>query len=176
MGTSTTNGRGLAIGRALLLAFAVVASVVGGYYGQPWIHENDRAVDVIVTSFSILAGFLVAIMTIVGDPGLFGHRSWRAQELAGSIVRRRLERQGWLFILYLVTLCVIFAESLLSREWPQVSTVLERIYLGMAILAFILSLRLPAMLMRLQIERHDEAVEARRSRGRRTKEPSADGQ
>jgi hypothetical protein len=33
----------------VLLAFAVVAGVVGGHYGQPWIHQNDRAVDVIVT-------------------------------------------------------------------------------------------------------------------------------
>lgn len=62
------------------MVIAVVAGVLGGYWGQPWIHENERAINVIVTSFSILAGFLIAIMTIIGDPAISFWRSWRGYD------------------------------------------------------------------------------------------------
>jgi hypothetical protein len=146
----------------ITIALALVAGGVGGYLGQPWIHENERAVNVIVTAFSILAGFLVAIMTILGDPSIYAGRQWRALELSRSSVHNRLWRQQWLFVLYLATLAAIFLDSMIKL--PALSLWLERLYLGMAIAAFILSFRLPFTLMRIQMERHDEAISARKRR------------
>ena len=80
------------------MVIAVVAGVLGGYWGQPWIHENERAINVIVTSFSILAGFLIAIRTIIGDPAIFFWRSWRGYDRRpsglGSAELKR-EREEW---------------------------------------------------------------------------------
>ena len=129
--------------RISFFVFASVSGVLGAAYGQPLIHGNDLAINVIVTVFSILAGFLVAIMTIMGDPGIFGGRSWRANELNRGRVLSQLIRQKWMFTLYLFTLGMIFASSLIGKVLPKVVVWTERVYLGTAILAFILSLRLP---------------------------------
>lgn len=152
---------------------ALLFGLAGGYFGQPWIHENERAVNVIVTVFSILAGFLVAIMTIVGDPGLFGRKTWREHELQRKAIFGRLAKQKWLFMLYLATLGTVFAESLMSKGFPTLAALsiwMERIYLGMAITAFLLSLRLPGALMRIQLERHDQLIEQRRGSSNRGKQ------
>jgi len=50
------------------------------YLGQPFIHGNQDAVNIIVTVFSILAGFLVAVITLVGDPKSLPSGSCRAWE------------------------------------------------------------------------------------------------
>lgn len=145
--------------------FAFLAGAAGAVFGQPLIHGNAAAINVIVTVFSIFAGFLVAIMTIMGDPGAFSSRSWRANESNRSNIFNRLTRQKWMFILYLITLGLIFAASLIGNL-ENAPTVLifwiERIYLGTAITAFILSVGLPSALMKIQLAKHDELISARR--------------
>lgn len=148
--------------RIALIAVACVLGALGGYYGQPWIHDNDRAINVIVTAFSILAGFLVAIMTIIADPSAFARRSWRAHEFARSAIYNKLRRQRYLFLLYLATLSAIFLESLVPKHWSALITWIERVYFGMAIAAFVVSFGLPETLMRIQLERFDHAIESRR--------------
>lgn len=141
---------------------AIVAGIAAGAKGQPLIHGNDQAVNVIVTVFSILAGFLVAIMTIMGEPGSLFGRSWRSCEINRKNVFSRLVRQKWMFYLYLATLGLIFAGSLIKNTFPCLTVWVERIYLGGATTAFILSLGLPAALLNIQLERHDEIIEAKR--------------
>jgi hypothetical protein len=148
--------------RLSILGFSICAGIAGAVYGQPLIHNNETAVNVIVTVFSIFAGFLVAIMTIMGDPGAFSGRSWRANELNRGTVYNRLIRQKWMFILYLTTLGLIFAASLIKNILPDFLVWIERIYLGAAITAFILSLGLPSSLMEIQLARHDELIESKR--------------
>lgn len=145
-------------------AGALAISVTAGWLGQPLIHGNNDAIGVIVNVFSILAGFLVTIMTLLGEPSLFRGRSWRAEAVRRSNVYRRLIRHKWLFIAYLLVLGLIFATSLVTYKYPEHCTViwLERIYLSLAALAFIMSLVLPGRLMNLQLARFDEMVENRR--------------
>jgi hypothetical protein len=64
-------------GKLTFLTFAVALSLVFSWVGQPLIHGNQSAIDVIVTVFSILAGFLVAIIAIIGDPASIPKGSWR---------------------------------------------------------------------------------------------------
>ncbi|BBA71746.1 hypothetical protein [Geobacter sulfurreducens] len=148
--------------RIFFLVFALLAGVAAAFFGQPFIHGNERAINVIVTAFSILAGFLVAIMTIIGDPGLFANRSWRYAEVARKNLRNRLTRQKWMFILYLITLSLILLASLIEKTCPLVAVWLERVYLGTAVMAFILSFGLPSALMNIQLARHDEMIDAKR--------------
>ena len=75
----------------------IVAATAGSYFGQPLIHGNDTAINVIVTVFSILAGFLVAIIAIIGDPLLMPSGTWRVAEGARSKTIQRLTRHKYLF-------------------------------------------------------------------------------
>lgn len=148
-------------GNICFFGAATASGIAGAAFAQPLIHENELAINVIVTVFSILAGFLVAIMTIMGEPGFAG-RSWRANELNREIVFGRLVKQKWMFYLYLVTLGLIFAASLVGKQSPCLAVWLERIYLGTSITAFILSLRLPSALMKIQMARHEEVIKSKR--------------
>ena len=148
--------------KAAIFLILAVASLVVAYYSQPLIHGNDAAVNVIVTVFSVLAGFLVAIIAVVGDPSLLPPGSWRAAEMDRDRLDRRLVRHQALFMSYLVTLGFIFMSLLVSKAIPSLGAWLERIYLFLGILAFLYSLRLPSVLIATQRERIDSIIESRR--------------
>jgi type IV secretory pathway VirB2 component (pilin) len=150
------------IRKAITFLMLTVASLVVAHYTQPLIHGNDAAVNVIVTVFSVLAGFLVAIIAVVGDPALLPPGSWRAAEMDRDRLDRRLVRHQALFMSYLVTLGVIFMSLVVSKSVPSLGAWLERIYLFLGILAFLYSLRLPSVLIATQRERIDSIIESRR--------------
>lgn len=149
--------------------FAVIASVSGaiGWYGQPFVHGNDEARGIIVNVFSILAGFLITVMTLLGEPGLYRGRTWRSDAVKRSNVYQQLVRHKWLFISYLIVLALVFVATIVTKRAPDSrgEACLESLYLGFATLAFIYSLMLPSRLLNLQLARFDELVESRRKRG-----------
>ncbi len=160
----------LAKGRIAYFSLSALAGLVAAIWGQPLIHGNSDATDIIVTVFSVLAGFLVGLIALTGDPTAVATRgSWRFTELNRQGVSRRLARNRWLFVLYLLVLALIFVASLMKTVAYAESLVsialswIERVYLGLAVMAFLLSFRLPWTLTRMQIERYDKVLEQQRS-------------
>lgn len=149
-------------GKLAFLTFTVALSLAFSWFGQPLIHGNQSAIDVIVTVFSILAGFLVAIIAIIGDPASIPKGSWRVAELKAPAINEKINKQRWLFTGYLVTLGLIFASLLFAKSYARLSSILEHVYLFLSSLAFIYSLKLPGFLSRIQRERVSEEIEARR--------------
>lgn len=145
------------------LTFTVAFSLVFSWAGQPLIHGNQSAIDVIVTVFSILAGFLVAIIAIIGDPASIPKGSWRVAEIRAPLIDEKINKQKWLFTGYLITLGLIFASLLAAKSCTQLSALLEHVYLFLSSLAFIYSLKLPGFLSRIQRERVNDEIEARRN-------------
>lgn len=130
---------------------------------HPYIHNNQDAINVIVTVFSILAGFLVAVITLIGDPQSLPQGSWQVAQLGSARTYNRLTRKKWLFILYLLTLTLVFLSVLIKGNFPDIEPWLEKAYLFLAISALILSFRLPSALMQLQQERIEQEIEHRRA-------------
>lgn len=137
-------------------------SGAGAYWGQPLIHGNDNAVNIIVTVFSVLAGFLVAIITIIGDPSSLPSGGWQRARLGSEVLYNRLTRHRLLFIMYLITLLFIFIASLVKGKIEVLDILVERIFLFFAISAFTLSFQLPTSLMNLHKERIEHEIESRR--------------
>ena len=90
--------------------------------------------------------------------------SWKIAEVQRSGIVSKLVRQKWLFYLYLLTLSIIFAASLTRDAFPITTEWLERIYFGFATSAFLLSFRLPSELMKIQMDRIDAVIGARKSK------------
>jgi hypothetical protein len=151
------------VGYLILLAVAVAAGGAAYYWGGALIKDNDDVLDVIVTLFSILAGFIIAIMTLLGDESLRAG-GWRRARVDADKVRRRLDRQQQLFWLYLVTLSLIVASKLVAGPLVDVSHQLERAAFGFAVTALILSYALPIALRSAQLARIEDAVEEKRSK------------
>ena len=158
--------------RVLGFALAAVVSCIAGWYGQPMVHGNAEASRVIVNVFSIMAGVLITIMTLLREPSLYRGRSWRADAVRRSNVYRRLVRQKILFTLYLITLALVFLSNLFKGEYSNLTVLryIEFTYLSCACMAFILSMTLPGRLTGLQLARFDEMVEARRKAEKPRKE------
>ena len=147
------------------IRLAILASFLGAlaaYYGQPLIHGNEQAINIIVTVFSVLAGFLVAIIAIIGDPVLLPPGTWRAAEMEREKLNKRLIRHKWLFTLYLATLALIFLALLFKDKSVDAVIWLERAFLFLGVFAFSLSTLLPGALMKIQRERIDAVIEHRR--------------
>jgi len=142
--------------------FAVVVAAIGAYYLQPSIHENEFAINMIVTVFSILSGFLVGIIIFLGEPSFMPPGDWKEAQLSKKVILARLTKQKWLFRLYLGTITVVFAAVLVPKELPGLISWLERGYLFLAILALVLSFRLPSVLLQFQADRLDLEIKRRR--------------
>jgi hypothetical protein len=144
------------------IVIAILAGL-GSYYAQPLVHDNADAINIIATVFSVLAGFLVAIIAIVGDPVLLPPGSWRAAELERDKLKAQLARHKWLFFSYLITLALVFATLLLKNVDETLTLWLERTFLFFGLYSFALSFALPSALMKVQQERIDAVIEHRRS-------------
>lgn len=133
----------------------VAASAVMGWCWQPYFHGNSEALATIVTVFSILAGFLIAIISIVGDSALIGRGTWRRDHYVIEAIKRRLIRHKLTFHLYLLVLSLAFVIQLL--DIPAAALVwFERATLSVAIFAFLVSFSLPDQLLKEQIRKLEQ--------------------
>src|ERR1039457_6885186 len=78
--------------RGLLILLCAALSAVAAYYGQPLVRENPEATLVLATVMTVFAGFLVAIIAVLGDPAMIPRGSWRVAEmrhdnLEASVIR-----------------------------------------------------------------------------------------
>jgi hypothetical protein len=116
---------------------------------------------------TVFAGFLVAIITILGDPGMIPSGSWRVAELRRNNIEARLITHIWLFVFYLISIGFLFAgallnkapEALVSMEWK---IWIERLYLFFGVSSFLLTFALPIALLRFQLGRIDAEIDRRR--------------
>lgn len=141
------------------LAVAVGVSAFIGYRFQPMVANNPDAVNTVVTIFSILAGFLIAVITFIAEPTLQQAKNWEELQHMKETVRRKLFRQKLLFFLYLLTLGVALAMYLTPPGLLEVLRWLQTVFLGLATFVFLASFSLPGSLMKIQMERYEAALE-----------------
>jgi len=153
--------------RALFIFSCFVGGGLVAYYGQPLAHDNGDSILIIITVMTVFAGFLVAIITILGDPGLIPSGSWRVAELRRNNIEARLITHIWLFVLYLIAIGFLFTGALLNKAHEDVVSMawkiwIERLYLFFGVSAFFLTFGLPFALLKFQLNRIDSEIERRR--------------
>jgi hypothetical protein len=154
-------------GRSIFLFVCIGTSVAAAFYGQPLAHENTDAITIIITVMTVFAGFLVAIIAILGDPAMMPAGSWRAAENSHPAIYGRVATYTWLFQLYLIAIAFLFAGALLQKAPDSaVSHVwkvwIERLYVFFGVLSFLLTTALPGALGKLQLRRAEAEIERRR--------------
>ena len=83
--------------RVALLTAAAGLSLGGGYYLYPLISGNEEAVNAIITVFSILAGFLIAVTTLLTEPVLKAATTWSELQTMRNMLQRKFRRYQILF-------------------------------------------------------------------------------
>jgi hypothetical protein len=149
----------------IVIIGCAVLGGVGSRFAQPYVGHNSDVVLVVVTIFSVFAGFLIATITIIGDPVMIREGSWRIAEGGRNSMRSRLIWHIALLFLYLMTLGVLFLGVILDKALDDGSAVRQWVeygYLFLGITSFLLTFALPVALLRMQQERYDAEIERRR--------------
>ena len=136
----------------------VCLSLVVSYHLQPMLESKPRLVSTFVTIFSILAGFLIAIMIFVVDPIVRKAKSWDELQGMEPVVFIRLNRCKYLFYLYLLSLCLAVAVDLVPNEHEALHKWLQIAFLTFSITVLIASFGLPKRLISIQMEMYNEAL------------------
>lgn len=151
--------------RLLFILGCAIIGVAVAYYGQPYVNKNTDVILVIVNVFTVFAGFLIAIIAIIGDPIMIPEGSWRLAEGGREKMEQRLVSHIWLFVFYLVTIGLLFVGVILDKalsEHDIWKVWIERLYLFFGVSSFLYTFALPKVLMDMQRTRYDAEIERRR--------------
>lgn len=143
----------------------MIVGLVASYFGQPAVHKNPDLILIIVTVFTVFAGFLIAIITIIGDPIMIPHGSWHVAELRRDAMISRLNWHVALLVCYLLTIGLLFTGVVLDKTFDEHSLWrlwVERAYLFIGVTSFMFTFALPAALVHMQSARFDAEIERRR--------------
>lgn len=154
----------ISLPRLVFLIGGLIIFIATLFFGKPLASGNTEALRILVMAFSILAGFIIAAITMSGDPKLLYPGSWRiASEHKGQL-KRALRRYQMLFYVYLIVIVVAFLVTLLGAGAADSLLVhwLERIAIGLGFAALFWSFGLPTSIIRIQLLRFDEEINTRR--------------
>lgn len=154
----------VAWGRVAFLLLGMVPGGVLGVFGPlPDQDSNTAALRILATVLAILTGFLIAIITMLGDPQSLYRGSWRVASAHRRQVGRALLRFTLLFYVYLATILVVFAAALLVGYAPcPVQRLVTHAALCLGVTALCWSFGLPWSIRQAQMSRLDAEVASRR--------------
>ena len=125
---------------------------------------SEGALRILITVLSILTGFLLATMTMLGDPGSLLAGSWRIASAETSRVRKAINRLAVLFYVYLTVILGVFVGMLLEGHVPEcIHRWVTHGAICLGISALIWSFGLPWAVRERQLRRLRREVEERRT-------------
>lgn len=138
------------------IASVLIALVTTYFFGGALSNQPD-VLSFIASIFSILAGVLIAVISILGDPSMLLDHSWRHSYISAGETQRKIHRQTDIFIVYVGLLISLFI-FLLTDEKTNFYWYIQHIAFFLTALAFMASLTLPYTLRAIQKTRLDRAI------------------
>jgi hypothetical protein len=132
--------------RLLFFLAACAASGVFAWNFHTAYHNNGNAITVVTAAFSILAGFLAAILSIGYVNHIERSKSWREGTIKLTEIKDEMLRYEFLFYAYLFILGLAFI-SALDLHWPYISATSDFLVLFFSALSLIYSFCLPRYLV-----------------------------
>lgn len=164
MAEITSQKPKLSVRKLSYLAISVIAAGLTAWKLQPWYHSSDEAVMVLITVFSILTGFLAAVMAIVANDRVLRGRNWRQDTFYLNLIRNELKLYKLIFYLYLIVLVLSFLTSL-EANWPDPLQVwFERALIFCSSLGIFFSFHLPEIISRKHIQAMEHQIRYRRDK------------
>lgn len=152
------NNLNVDFGRLTYAVLSIAASIAAAYFGSKWIVGNKDAIGMIATIFSILAGFLIAVITIVADDRSLRGRNKHIRQYEVQNIKQRLFRHRAMFTTYLFVLLLALAATLKLPITDVWSARLDRVLLGFSVFAMLMSFRLPGQLTEEYIKRLEACI------------------
>lgn len=149
---------------AFILAGFVLFVVLLCFGPPPAGQSSDFALRMLANALSILAGFLIAVIVMLGDPRSLYRGNWRIASAHRREIRRALNRTAYLFCAYLAVIAFVFVASLLDTYALTVIDPrwMKHIALSAGGTVLLWSFALPLVILKAQLSRLDEEVEDRK--------------
>ena len=146
----------------------IVAGIFSGVIVFVFLPEfNHGSISLLVTAFSILAGIMIAVITMLGDPANLYRGSWRMASAHRREIRRRFYLYEILFYAYLIVVGLACGAAVMDGKiFPDAARLVARMALSAGVAVFVWSLSLPRDIIRTQMARLEEEVDRRRPTGR----------
>jgi hypothetical protein len=145
------------MGRLVIIILTVLLSAAIAWFAEPLVRENTDFMIAVVTLFAVFGGFLVAVMSIAGEPLVSKDGSWRSIELKRDEVIHRMDRARLLFYSYLTSATLILIVLAFHKSCDPVVIGLIRyvniVGLWFTTMGVLFSFALPSMLIGIQKDR-----------------------
>lgn len=148
--------------RGIYILLSAAAASAGVFYAPDVLQKSPAALEGIISVFSILAGVLVAVMSIIGDPSMLLTGNWRLGHEHAKDIQKRISNYSNLIALYIiiligVLLLMVFKDAqIVGNMW--VSCIVQ----WLSTFGLLLSIPLPYSLMKIQKDRMDEEIKRRK--------------
>lgn len=148
-------------GRVTLLLLAVAISITAALLvGKPFATNAEVLVGAAGVS-ATFAGFIITVKTLLGDPSALLPGSWRLGIVQSREIELRSARLTMLFALYVLSTFGCLAFAALADNVKRVPLADAALVFLVAFTA-VMTLEIPQSLRRIQSERIEAAVRARR--------------
>lgn len=150
---------------ARYLAICFVSALALAPLLQPAYHGKADAMTALVTVFTVLAGFMLAVMALAADGRNLRRRDWRQDTYFLKEIRDRLARYRMMFHLYLLVPALAIL-TFVAPEWGEsVQRYAEVFVLFLAIFAFLWSFRIPGEITSAHVRQLQAAIKEQREAG-----------
>lgn len=141
--------------------FSVISLFLAGlaaYYVPKTIFSIETLVSVLATVFSVMAGFLIAIFSVLISITL--PSSWKSLEINRRYILRDLAIFRALFVLYFTTLGLLVLILILDKVQPETPVLLwlKTSCIFVAVVAFLQSLALPKRVSSVYLRHYDQTI------------------
>lgn len=108
-------------GRAIWICISLGVSMLSSYaVPQPNSISMGQLASLIVTTFSFLAGFLVAAIAVVGySTDVVARHGWKTASIYRESFENNLRRYAMHFVLYLLSILIVMTWSLFDGYTPE---------------------------------------------------------
>lgn len=149
---------------ARYMCICVLGAVILSAATRDKYHGNGDAMSALVTIFTVLAGFMMAVIAIAADGAVLRRRDWRQDVFHLKELRAKLTRYRMMFHLYLVVPALAFLAHL-QLDWSDRSQAfLEYLLLFLAAFSLLWSFRLPGEITQAYVRKLQQAIEDDRAK------------
>lgn len=147
---------------ARYLAICLTSALVLAPLLQPAYHDKADAMAALVTVFTVLAGFMLAVMALAADGRNLRRRDWRQDTYFLKETRDRLARYRMMFHLYLLVPALAILTFIGPTWGDDVQRYAEGIVLFLAIFALLWSFRIPGEITSAHVRQLQAAIKDQR--------------
>jgi len=149
-------------GLSVYLSICAISAAFLSFVFRPSFHGNETAANVLVTIFSVLAGFMIAVIAIAADGAILRRKDWRQDAFYLSEARKQLTRYRLMFHIYLIVPALVFLAQLELSWYPGTQAAVEYLLLFLAAFALLWSFSLPGEMTQAYVRKLKQAIDDQR--------------